>query len=74
MSSVNKVLLMLDRARNGDSAAAGSRAAAHDSWTAPAQARPAEHEFIEQLEAIPWRAAYLPRLAFRARQSWNAVC
>jgi hypothetical protein len=56
---------MLDRAQNGDTAAAGDRGDAHQSWAAPAQAMPGEQDFSDE---IPFRSqvlAFAPSLRWR---------
>jgi single-strand DNA-binding protein len=48
LQGFNSQIVMLDRAQNGDTAAAGSRGAAHENWAAPAQSGPAA-EFNDEI-------------------------
>jgi single-strand DNA-binding protein len=50
LQGFNSQMVMLDRA-SGDTGSTASRTTAHDSWAqpAPAQARPAEHEFNDEI-------------------------
>ena len=49
LQGFNSQLVMLDRAQSSAGESADGRAAAHDSWAAPAQARPADHEFNDEI-------------------------
>ena len=48
LQGFNSQLVMLDRA-GGGTASADSRAPAHESWAAPTQATPADHEFNDEI-------------------------
>jgi len=49
LQGFNFPVVMLDRAQSSDAASADSRAAAHENWAAPTQARPDNHEFNDEV-------------------------
>jgi single-strand DNA-binding protein len=49
LQGFNSQLVMLDRAQNGDAPVAGSRTTGHESWAVPAQSKPDDNGFNDEI-------------------------